>query len=99
MTRIETDSIGELARAAGVSVRALHHYDAIGLLSPARTAENGYRVRIRGDALRLQEILFYRAAGLPLAEIAALLEGVTASPGSRRTAPGCNRPWPIRRAC
>lgn len=72
--RHETYSIGELARASGVSVRTLHHYDAIGLLSPARAAANGYRVYTRRDALRLQEILFYRAAGMPLVEIATLLD-------------------------
>lgn len=75
MTRIETYSIGELARASGVSVRALHHYDAVGLLCPLRAAANGYRVYTRADALRLQEILYYRAAGMPLAEISALLAG------------------------
>jgi DNA-binding transcriptional MerR regulator len=72
--RIEEYTIGELARASGVSIRALHHYDAIGLLVPARLAANGYRLYSRADALRLQEILFYRAAGMPLAEIAAVLD-------------------------
>lgn len=71
--RIEEYTIGELARAAGVSVRTLHHYDALGLLKPAHVAANGYRLYGRAEAERLQEILFYRAAGMPLAEIAALL--------------------------
>ncbi len=73
--RIEEYTVGELAKASGVSVRMLHHYDAIGLLRPAHIAANGYRLYRRDQALRLQEILFYRAAGLPLGEIAALLEG------------------------
>ncbi len=73
--RIEEYTVGELAKASGVSVRMLHHYDAIGLLRPAHIAANGYRLYRRDEALRLQEILFYRAAGLPLGEIAALLEG------------------------
>ncbi|MEJ2020791.1 MAG: MerR family transcriptional regulator [Maritimibacter sp.] len=73
--RIEEYTVGELARASGVSVRTLHHYDEIGLLKPAHVAANGYRLYRRDEALRLQEILFYRAAGLPLGEIAALLEG------------------------
>ena len=72
-TRIEEYSVGELARAAGVSVRMLHHYDAIGLLKPAHIARNGYRVYRRAEALKLQEILFYRAAGMQLREIAKLL--------------------------
>jgi len=71
--RTETYFVGELARLSGVSVRTLHHYDQIGLLKPAQTALNGYRVYGRAEALRLQEILFYRAMGLGLAGIAELL--------------------------
>ncbi|HHC30125.1 MAG TPA: MerR family transcriptional regulator [Rhodobacterales bacterium] len=79
MTRIKATqdqdyTIGALARASGVTVRTLHHYDALGLLCPARVAQNGYRVYRQAEALRLQEILFYRAAGMPLAEIAAVLD-------------------------
>ena len=68
-------TVGTLARAAGVTVRTLHHYDALGVLTPAWIAPNGYRHYGRAEALRLQEILFYRAAGMPLAEIAVLLDG------------------------
>jgi len=75
MRRIEEYTVGELARGAGVSIRTLHHYDALGLLCPARVAENGYRLYGRTEALRLQEILFYRAIGMPLAEIAVVLAG------------------------
>lgn len=75
MKRIEAYSVGDLAKAAGVTVRTLHHYDAIGLLKPAGTALNGYRVYGTEGALRLQEILFYRQIGLPLSEIRSLLEG------------------------
>ena len=80
-TRIEEHSVGQLAKAAGVSVRLLHHYDAIGLLTPAHVASNGYRIYRRAEALRLQEILFYRAAGIPLREIKLLL--AEASPRAR----------------
>lgn len=73
--RIEEYSVGELARSSGVSVRTLHHYDALGLLVPAHVGANGYRLYGRAEAMRLQEILFYRAAGMPLADIAALLDG------------------------
>lgn len=75
MKRIEEYTVGELARASGVSVRTLHYYDALGLLSPARVAQNRYRLYRRTEALRLLEVLFYRAAGMPLAEIAAVLDG------------------------
>lgn len=72
--RIEEYTVGQLARAAGVSVRMLHHYDAIDLLKPAHVASNGYRLYRRPEALRLQEIQFYRAAGMQLREIAELLD-------------------------
>ena len=72
--RIEEYTVGELARVAGVSVRMLHHYDAIGLLRPSHMAANGYRIYRRPEAMRLQEILFYRATGMALQDIAKLLE-------------------------
>ncbi len=65
--------MGELARLSGVTVRSLHHYDAIGLLRPAHVAANGYRSYGRAELLRLQEVLFYRAFGLSLNEIADVL--------------------------
>ena len=46
-----------MARLAGVSVRTLHHYDAIGLLVPAIRTDAGYRVYTEADLLRLQQIL------------------------------------------
>ncbi len=63
----------QLARMSGVSVRALHHYDQIGLLVPARS-DNGYRIYQSDDVDRLRQILMYRGLGIELAGIAALLE-------------------------
>lgn len=68
-------TVGQLAALSGVSVRTLHHYDAIGLLKPALIRPNGYRYYQQGELLRLQEILFYRAVGMALADIKALLDG------------------------
>lgn len=68
-------SVGQLACLSGVSVRTLHHYNAIDLLKPAFVRENGYRLYQQAELLRLQEILFYREVGIGLAEIAALLDG------------------------
>ncbi|MEO0383246.1 MAG: MerR family transcriptional regulator [Pseudomonadota bacterium] len=68
-------TVGQLAELSGVSVRTLHHYDAIGLLKPALIRPNGYRYYKLGELLRLQEILFYRAVGMALADIKALLDG------------------------
>ena len=58
---------------AGVTVRALHHYDRLGLLSPAHRSERGYRLYCQEDLGRLERILVLRYLGLSLHEIAALL--------------------------
>ncbi|USI73590.1 MerR family transcriptional regulator [Sphingomonas morindae] len=60
-------TVKQVAKASGVSVRALHHYDHIGLLKPG-VGENGYRYYGQAEMLRLQHILFYRELGLPLAD-------------------------------
>lgn len=67
-------TVARLAALSGVSVRTLHHYDAIGLLRPAETGKNGYRLYGRDQRVRLQRILFYRELGMPLAEIAGALD-------------------------
>ena len=67
-----TYSIQEFAALAGVTVKALHHYDRIGLLKPARTASR-YRLYTTGDLARLRQILALRSLGLPLRLIRELL--------------------------
>jgi DNA-binding transcriptional MerR regulator len=67
-------TVKQLAAISGVTVRTLHHYDEIGLLKPAHVGENGYRYYGREQLLRLQQILFHREFGVPLEEIAELLE-------------------------
>ncbi len=67
-----TYSVQELSTLAGISVRTLHHYDAIKLLSPQREA-NGYRTYGEAELLRLQQILFFRELEFPLENIAAIL--------------------------
>lgn len=56
-------SVGRVAELAGVSVRTLHHYDEIGLLSPGGRSEAGYRIHEERYIERLQRILFYRELG------------------------------------
>ena len=68
------DTVKQLARLSGVSIRTLHHYDEIGLLKPAFTGENRYRYYGREELLRLQDILFHRELGVPLQEIGKLLD-------------------------
>jgi DNA-binding transcriptional MerR regulator len=70
---MKTYTVKQLATISGVSVRALHHYDEIGLLKPAHVGDNGYRYYGRDELLRLQQILFHREFGVPLKDIAALL--------------------------
>jgi DNA-binding transcriptional MerR regulator len=68
-------TVGEIARLAGVTVRTLHHYDEIGLLTPSGHTHSGYRIYGEPDLERLHEVLVYRELGLPLEEIRALLDG------------------------
>jgi DNA-binding transcriptional MerR regulator len=63
-----------MAKMSGVSVRTLHHYDAIGLLRPRAVGANGYRYYDRQNLLRLQQILFHRALETPLKDIQAALD-------------------------
>jgi MerR family transcriptional regulator, thiopeptide resistance regulator len=66
---MSSHTVGDVARMAGISVRTLHHYDKIGLLSPQERTDAGYRVYGQSDVEQLQHILFYRELGLPLDEI------------------------------
>ncbi|MEZ4771347.1 MAG: MerR family transcriptional regulator [Caldilineales bacterium] len=59
----------DLATLAGVSVRTLHHYDQIGLLTPTSRTAAGYQRAEPDDLLRLRQILFFRELDVPLAEI------------------------------
>lgn len=65
--------VGELARRAGLTVRALHHYDEIGLLTPSGRSDSGYRLYSQADVQRLHAIQTLRHLGLALADIAGLL--------------------------
>jgi DNA-binding transcriptional MerR regulator len=66
--------VGELASRAGVSVRALHHYDALGLLVPSRRTGSGHRVYGVREIRRLQQIRSLQELGLTLDEIRACLD-------------------------
>ncbi|MET8945321.1 MerR family transcriptional regulator [Streptomyces sp. NPDC004542] len=67
-------SVGQVAGFAGVTVRTLHHYDDIGLLTPSERSHTGHRRYSDADLDRLQRILFYRELGFPLDEVAVLLD-------------------------
>src|SRR6516225_11879113 len=70
----EVLKVGELAARTGLSVRTLHHYDTIGLLSPSRRSKSGHRLYGRRDILRLQQIVSLRQVGLPLEQIREALK-------------------------
>ena len=74
MARSRTYLVKDAARLAGVSVRALHHYDSIRLLVPGARTAAGYRVYTDSDLLRLQQILIGRELGLSLEEIRRSLD-------------------------
>ncbi len=61
--------VGELAKRAGLTVRTLHHYEAIGLLTPSGRTEAGYRLYAAADVARLGQIVGLRQLGLSLDEI------------------------------
>src|SRR5262245_45531502 len=67
--------IGELARTAGVTVRTLHHYDELGLLTPSERTTAGHRLDAAEDVERLYRLLALRNIGLPLDEVGTLLDG------------------------
>jgi DNA-binding transcriptional MerR regulator len=67
-------TVKQLAQLAGISPRALHHYDEIGLLKPTVVAPNGYRQYDDAALFRLQQILLYRELDLELSQIKALLD-------------------------
>ena len=66
--------IGELARRTGLTVRTLHHYDEIGLLSAAERSDGGHRVYGEADVRRLYRIVSLRSLGFPLDAIAEALD-------------------------
>ena len=70
-------TVHEVSKMTGVSVRTLHHYDAIGLLKPAKVTDVGYRLYDDTSLSRLQHILLFRELQFPLKEIKEILD----SPG------------------
>ncbi|MGG0811067.1 MerR family transcriptional regulator [Paenibacillus alvei] len=65
--------VKEVADITGVSVRTLHHYDEIGLLTPAHITEAGYRQYSEDDLALLQQILFFRELDFPLKQIKEII--------------------------
>lgn len=66
--------VGEVASAAGLTVRTLHHYDHIGLLAPSTRTGAGHRLYSAADLDRLYRITLLRRLGFPLEQISAVLD-------------------------
>ena len=66
-------TVREVSALTGVSIRALYHYDAIGLLKPTSVTEAGYRLYDEAALRRLSAILFFRELDFPLREIGQIL--------------------------
>jgi DNA-binding transcriptional MerR regulator len=96
--RFEALKVGDLARRTGLTVRTLHHYDAIGLLKPSLHSEAGYRLYTAGDIARLQQVLSLRQLGFSLDEVRDCLDRPDFSPletcstNPRAVTRSCNRP-------
>lgn len=67
-------TVGAAAGLLGVTTRTLHHWDAVGLVCPSDRSAVGYRLYTTADLARAQRVLVYRELGVPLDEIAALLD-------------------------
>ena len=87
---------GEFAALCGVTKHTLFHYDALGILSPARVGENGYRYYAPQQLEVFHVIETLRELDMPLSEIRAYLD--RRSPGELVALPSSARPWRGRRA-
>lgn len=73
-------TVKEVSKCTGVSVRTLHHYDAIGLLKPTRVTEAGYRLYDDAKLQRLQSILLFRTLRFSLKDIQRILDSPSFDP-------------------
>jgi len=75
-------TVGAVASVVGVTVRALHHWDAVGLIRPSERTVSGYRRYSAGDVTRIRRVLIYRDLGLSLDSIGELLDAPLFDPGA-----------------
>lgn len=67
-------TVGQVAQRLGLTVRTLHHYDQIGLVTPSERSSSGYRLYTEADLERLQHVIVYRRLEMPLETIRELLD-------------------------
>lgn len=75
-----TWKVGELAKQTGLTVRTLHHYDKIGLLTPSKYTDGGHRLYAEVDIARLQQIISLKHLGFAMEEIKKIIESPTFDP-------------------
>jgi MerR family transcriptional regulator, thiopeptide resistance regulator len=73
--------VGQLAASTGLTVRALHHYDHLGLVRPSARTPAGYRLYVEADVERLYQVLAFRQVGLPLDAIGKVLDEASSIDG------------------
>jgi len=73
--RSQVWKVGSLASATGLTVRTLHHYDHIALVSPSGRTPSGHRLYEESDVRRLYQVLALRQLGLPLDKIREVMAG------------------------
>ncbi len=69
-----TFKVGDLSKRTGLSIRTLHYYDEIGLLSPSHRTESSYRVYGKQDIIRLQQIITLKQIGFSLEDVRSCLD-------------------------
>jgi DNA-binding transcriptional MerR regulator len=72
----------EFAKRAGVTVRALHHCDHLGLLKPSGRTAAGYRLYTDRDFGRLEQVVALKFIGFPLSQIRDLLDRKSPDPAA-----------------
>lgn len=75
-------TVSEVAKLAGITVRTLHHYDRMGLVSPSGRSDGNYRLYDAADLERLERVLYFRELGLPLEEIRRHVDDPNADRGA-----------------
>ncbi len=76
------ETIGRLARRYGLSRSTLLYYDALGLLRPSERTPSNYRGYGAADVARLEQVIRYRAAGVPLADVQRILDAPGGAPAA-----------------
>jgi MerR family transcriptional regulator, thiopeptide resistance regulator len=73
-----TFTVSQVAALTHLTVRALHHYDEIGLLKPSQRSSAGYRLYDGDDLQRLRQVLLFRELGFSLEAVRGLLDATAA---------------------